>query len=140
MDCLVLLGLTEFVSIVNQSQFFPLMSGNDTSISGEFTVFAPTNAAFAIGNPDLVDLNTLVGHHLIDGTVKESDLVFNKQFITLAGTTLHSTTVVFGDRSLYQYNPQYAQNNHQSALVRYSFVSISASLSLYNYIIIQQEE
>lgn len=121
---MVILELTEFISYINESVFFPLFN---ESTDSEFTVFAPTNAAFEAQMGELasldIDPDTLVGHHLVPETVMEADLVFDKRFMTFSNTTLHSTTVVYADRSLYQYNPQYSQNNHPSALVRYTNVS-----------------
>ena len=114
---------------MNESSFFPLF--NESS-DNEFTVFAPTDAAFAaqrdefedIDSDTLIDADTLVGHHIIDEKLRDIDLVFDKRFQTLSNTTVHTTTVVFADRSLYQFNPQYSSNNHPSSLIRYTNVSL----------------
>lgn len=123
MECLNILGLTDFIDTINQGGLLPLF--NESS-GLEFTLFAPTNEAFeAMGGqlPNNIDVDLLVGHHVVVDIVEEEDLAQNQRFMTFANTTLHSTTVVFADRSLYQYNPSYSRNNHHSSLIRYTNVS-----------------
>lgn len=125
MDCLELLNLTTFIGFVNESIFLPLIGSNSSDV--EFTVFAPTNAAFDAIQDQLEDVNitALIGNHILEGTVMESDLLFDKRFTTMNDLTVHSTTVVFGDRTLYVHNPLYSQYNDPSNLVRYTTVSPS---------------
>ena len=70
------------------------------------TVFAPTNAAFDAVRDDLVgiDPDMLIGNHIVNGTVKESDLVFDRRFTNIVGLTLHSTVASFPDTSLISYD------------------------------------
>ncbi len=118
LDCLNILNLTTFVDVFNQSDFSPLLTIGHI----EFTVFAPTNAAFedVLNEMGEVDLNILAGNHLLAGTMKESDIVFNGRFLTLANMTLHSTTVVYADQRSCQTN---SQNNNPSSSIRYTNVS-----------------
>lgn len=126
MECLSILELTEFIGLINSSSI--LSSFLNTSDDSEFTIFAPTNAAFEAMRSELdalgIDSDTLLGHHIIaDSDLKESDLGFNLRFMTLSNTTLHSNAVVYGDRTL-QYNPKYSNNYHHSNLIRYTTVSL----------------
>ena len=120
LDCLEVLGLTEYLAVIDDSEFMQTLLNNT---GFEFTLFAPTNAAFenmleAVGgNPDL-----LVGHHLVEGVVKVSDLVYDQRFMSYFNTTLHSTTVVYGTRTLYQYNYQHAKD-HSNSMITYTNVS-----------------
>lgn len=118
----MILGLTEFNDFASTSDIFLMF----LNTSNKFTVFAPTNAAFEAMRRELeaLDLNIVVGHHIIGGrTLQESNLGFNLRFMTLSNTTLHSTTVVYGDRSLL-YNPQYSKHFNPSDLIRYTTVSL----------------
>ena len=120
MECLIILQLTDFLDLVDNSDFMRLLTANDTGT--ELTFFAPTNAAFDDLEATLnVDLNNLAGHHIVDGTLKESDFAFDMRFMTASNTTLHSTTVVYADRTL-MFNPGYS-SNHPSNLIRYTTVS-----------------
>lgn len=124
LECLSILELTEFINFVNSSDIFPMFL--NSSDSDEFTIFAPTNAAFEAMRRELeasgVSLDTLVGHYIVpDSTLKESDLGFNLVFMTLSDTNLHTAVVVYGDRTLL-YNPRYTNNNHYSNLVRHTKV------------------
>ncbi len=78
----------------------------------EVTLFAPTNAAFEDIDLSSVDLDMLVGNHLVLGTVGEEKLVNNRMFVTLAGTHLHSTTVMYND-----YSPSYSGYSYSQSRV-----------------------
>ncbi len=93
LQCLELQGLTSFLGAVNMSQFFELLNGTDMKV----TLFVPTNAAFEEAGMLLDAPDMLVGNHLVLGTVQEDDLVSTMRFLTLAGTHLHSTTVIYYD-------------------------------------------
>ncbi len=66
---------------------------------GPYTVFAPTDDAFAQISPDSLDalkkdpqkLEALLKYHVVEGTVKSSDLATLTQTKTLAGTTISVT-------------------------------------------------
>lgn len=121
LDCLERLQLTEFINLANQSALFSMVNNPNGS---EFTVLAPTNEAFESMSDlvDSIDLETFVGHHLIGRSVTELDLEFDQRFQSLANTTLHSTTVVFGDRVLHKYSPGYFNKNNPGNLIRYTMV------------------
>lgn len=119
------MGLTHFVSLVTESEYFDLLNATGDPLR-EYTIFAPTDKAFEEAGDLDADLNVVVGNHIYDGTVKESDLHFNRRFNTLANTTIHSTTVVFGDHYAFQSGlVQYGYGN----MVRYSYVSNSINYS-----------
>ena len=106
-ECLVTHNLTTFINYLTRSMYLDLLSMTDSNIS--LTIFAPTNAAFDAANiPTGMDPDMLVGNHIVLGTVKESDLVLNRQFMNLEGLRLHSTTAAFPDTShVTSYNSQF---------------------------------
>lgn len=121
----MILGLTEFSDFVSMSDIFLMF----LNTSDGFTIFAPTNAAFEamLDELEALDLDVAVGHHIIDDrALRESQLGFNLRFMTLSNTTLHSTAVVYGDRTLL-YNPDYSKHFHPSRLIRYTTVSLHVS-------------
>ena len=121
MECLIRLNLTEFIDYVVLSDLLPIfVNVNESGL--ELTVFVPTNAAFEAvrGELDDVDPDVLVRNHIVEGTIDESDLVFDQRFQTLQNTSLHSTTVVFADQSYLQYNQHYSSRNRG---IRYIHVS-----------------
>lgn len=119
LDCLERLGLTETLALLEESDF-----ANHTNFGQMFTLFAPTNAAIEAVRDELDMMNSavVVGNHIVGRALKEEDLTFNQRFQTLANLTIHSTTVVFGHRTLYNYNPHYGSNS-QSNSIRYTTVS-----------------
>lgn len=116
-----MLGLTDFLAVINDSDLMQSLLNNTDFV---FTLFAPTNAAFqAMLEPaEEINQDLLVGHHLVEGIVKVSDLVFDQRFMSFFNTTLHSTTVVYGDKTLYQYNYQHAKD-HSNSMITYTNVS-----------------
>ena len=111
--------MTEFIAILDNSDFV-----NQTDFGEMFTLFVPTNAAIeAINNElDLLDPNMIVGNHVVGRALKETDLTFNQRFRTIVNLTIHSTTVVFGHQTLYNYNPQRSYNSPSNS-VHYTNVS-----------------
>jgi hypothetical protein len=125
-ECLRTLQLTEFIDFLISSDTFAMLL--NTSDDSQFTIFAPTNAAFEAMRSELeasqIPLDTLAGHYIIpDSRLMESDLGFNMRFNTLSNTTLHTTVVQYADRTL-QYNPSYSTSHH-SNLIRYTNVSLT---------------
>lgn len=122
-QCLELLGLTEFLALIRESDFINQTDFGQTSS----TLFAPTNAAIEAVRDELdqMDSTMIVGNHVVGRALKEDDLIFNQRFQTIVNLTIHSTEVVFGDRTLLQYSPGYwrKSNSYQSHGIRYSFVS-----------------
>ena len=102
--------------------FYELLNTTGVTV----TVFAPTNEACAAMSNELMGINPdmLVGNHIVNRTVLSTQLVSMMRFETLAGTALHSVTVVFYDYSLVYSNPQYSNYYHQSNLVRTRTVSL----------------
>lgn len=87
-----------------RSTYFDLLS---SSSNITLTVFAPTNAAFAAANiSSNIDLDALVGNHIVLGTVKESDLITDRRFVNIEDLTLHSSTASFPDTSSITYRSQ----------------------------------
>ena len=121
LDCLEQLGLTEFLTLLNESDF------TSQNILGQmpFTLFAPTNAAIEAVRDDInfLDPTMLVGNHIVGQALKQEELGFDRRFLTLSNLTIHSTTVVFGDLSLYRYSPNYRSSTLQPN-IRYSVVSL----------------
>lgn len=119
------MGLTEFINLARNSQFFSLLLNS----SIEFTLFAPSNQSFENFNSG-ISADVLVGHHIVDDEVKEANLGFDVRLMTLSDTVIHTTTVVYGDRTLV-FNPAYSKNHNPSNLIRYSTVSLAHFVVLF---------
>lgn len=82
---------SNFSSLVTALQ----AAGLDTGLAaaGPFTVFAPTNTAFATGPTGLsaTDLGTVLGYHVISGQVLASGIPFGSPIATASGQTITIT-------------------------------------------------
>jgi len=114
-------NLTTFLDFVENSVYRDLLFNMSTGV----TVLAPTNEAFDLVDPLLlenVDIDMLVGNHIINGLISESDFTHNRRFTSLSNLTLHSTLIHFPDYSIITYLSDYntgpgvqlteASNNH----------------------------
>jgi len=120
--CMELLGLTVFADLYMMEVATIL---NETR--SPLTFFVPVNEAFASTPiPMGTDRTMLVMNHIVNGTIGESNLTINGQFLALSGLRLLSTAVTFADRSLAQYSRSaYSSSSQQQQTngVRYTSVS-----------------
>merc|ERR1740124_204302 len=89
-------GLTTLVDAVKAADLGSFLGG-----TGPFTVFAPTNAAFAkldeavlecLLNADYKDeLTTVLQYHVAEGNVASTDLTNNQEITTLQGSNITVT-------------------------------------------------
>ena len=116
--------MTRFLEFVEQSSYRDLINSNNSGV----TVFAPTNEAFNLVDPDLLsmtDIDMLVGNHIITGIVSESDLQHRTRIMNVIGLALHSTLIHFPDYSVITYQ---ASSKHSSnSEVRFREVSLLLS-------------
>ena len=124
--CLTLQGLTTFLELYNISG---MRNISETaidiinSIESPLTFFVPTNEAFVSSPSDNLDIDMLLLNHIVLGRVSLSSLTFNRRFMTLSGLMIHSTAVVYADRSLAEYSQGYNNYNTHSNPIRYTNVS-----------------
>ena len=129
-DCLTLQGLTTFLELYNISG---MVNMSETaadiinSTKSPLTFFVPTNEALesfqSDNQSDNLDIDMLLLNHIVLGRVSLSSLTFNRRFMTLSGLMIHSTAVVFADRSLVEYSQGYNNYNTHSNPIRYTNVS-----------------
>jgi uncharacterized surface protein with fasciclin (FAS1) repeats len=89
-------NFSTLLSAIKTAELVDTLSG-----AGPFTVFAPTNAAFAKIPEDtlkatLADkdkLTKLLTYHVVDGTVTSADLASKPELMTLAGSAVKVSTV-----------------------------------------------
>lgn len=141
LECLVIHGLTEFTSYVNDSVYFSIL--NETT-SSHITLFALTNDAVIRGrmmdlippvNEPLFNNSEIVANHLVPGNVTMASLRQHgsKIYVNLNGRNLHRTSVSFTDNSYFTRpeNPYYNNHNTGTSSSQYRVVS-SNSLVVIN--------
>ena len=104
--------LSVIESTPNLSRFYRLllMSGLDTTLAsdGPYTILAPTNGAFPLGNTNLnldsknplVDLQNKLKYHILPGSLKAANLageVTTMEGATLTVSTMNGVTMVNGE-------------------------------------------
>lgn len=104
--------MTRFLTFVEMSSYRDLINSNSSGV----TVLAPTNEAFDLVNPQLLsmtDVDMLVGNHIINRLLSESDFQHTTRVMSILNLTLHSTLVHFPDYSIITYHPntQYSSDN-----------------------------
>ena len=84
--------LSTLVSVLTMPKYKKVLDA--LSSAGPFTVFAPTNQAFAAANVDVNNVEVVSAvllYHVISGSVKSTDLAATQQVATLGGKRLTIT-------------------------------------------------
>lgn len=89
-------NFSTLLSAINTAELVDTLSG-----AGPFTVFAPTNAAFAklpeatlketLADKDA--LTKLLTYHVVDGAITSADMAKKPELMTLAGSAVKVSTV-----------------------------------------------
>ena len=130
LECLQIQGLDEFISYLNQTNYFDLLNTSGSQL----TVFAPTNAAFqqarAMGlifrpTDTFVNVSMLVGNHIVQGNITHRDLEKTgvRIYTNVEGILLHRVSVSFDDYSYVSYNPGYSYYGSPGTSLKTTIVS-----------------
>jgi uncharacterized surface protein with fasciclin (FAS1) repeats len=90
-------ALSTLVSVLTMPDYAPVLAA--LSGDGPFTVFAPTDAAFAASGVDLTDVETVTAvlkYHVVSGAIPSSALAPKQSVATLQGEEVEVTVTADG--------------------------------------------